>query len=103
MGPRPACSTSPAAYYGAKWRQNVLDNAAVADSAEQPLAPGSHRLEVYALDPGVTLDRFEIRFVGADQAYGPVPETRVVSASTVPPTHARRKRGAVSPLAKDER
>ena len=92
-----------AAYYGAKWRQNVLDNAAVADSAEQPLAPGSHRLEVYALDPGVTLDRFEIRFVGAGQAYGPVPETRVVSASTVPPTRARLKRGAVSPLAKDER
>jgi hypothetical protein len=27
----------------------------------------------------VTLDRFEIAFTGAPQAYGPVPETRIVS------------------------
>jgi hypothetical protein len=33
---------------------------------------------VYALDPGVILDRFEIAFTGAPRAYGPVPETRVL-------------------------
>lgn len=65
-------------YYAATWRENVLDNAVVAEIANLPLKPGSHTLEVYALDPAVTLDRFEIRFVGASKGYGPVPETRVV-------------------------
>lgn len=32
-------------------------------------------LAVYALDPGVTLDRFEVVFKGASTAYGPIPET----------------------------
>ena len=66
------------AYYGAKWRQNVLDNAAVAELPALPLKPGSHTLEVVALDPGLILDRFEIRLAGAAQAYGPIPETRIV-------------------------
>ena len=66
------------AYYGAKWRQNVLDNAAVVELPDVPLKPGSHILEVHALEPGVTLDRFEIRFAGAAQAYGPIPETRIM-------------------------
>lgn len=65
------------AYYGAKWRQNVLDNAAVVELHDVPLKPGPHTLEIYALDPGVTLDRFEIRLAGAAQAYGPIPETRI--------------------------
>jgi hypothetical protein len=56
----------------------VLDNAVVAEVANLPLKPGSHTLEVYALDPAVTLDRFEIRFVGASRGYGPVPETRII-------------------------
>ncbi|WP_158914268.1 glycosyl hydrolase 115 family protein [Caulobacter sp. S45] len=64
-------------YYGAKWRQNVLDNAAAVELRDVPLKPGSHTLEVYALDPGVTLDRFEIRFAGAAQAYDAAPETQV--------------------------
>lgn len=62
-------------YYGAKWRQNVLDNQAVVALRDVPLAPGSHTLTVTALDPGVTLDRFEIDLAGASHAYGPVPET----------------------------
>jgi hypothetical protein len=66
------------AYYGAEWRQNVLDNAAVAELPALPLKPGSHTLEVVALDPGLILDRFEIRLAGAAQAYGPIPETRIV-------------------------
>jgi hypothetical protein len=64
-------------YYGAKWRQNVLDNQAVVALHDVPLAPGSHTLTVTALDPGVTLDRFEIDLAGAAHAYGPVPETRI--------------------------
>jgi len=64
-------------YYGAKWRRNVLDNAAVVEIHDVPLRPGSHTLTVYALDPGVTLDRFEIDFAGASSAYDPVPETQI--------------------------
>ena len=64
-------------YYGAKWRQHVLDNEAVVTLHDVPIAPGSHTLTVTALDPGVVLDRIEIGFAGASRAYGPVPETRV--------------------------
>jgi hypothetical protein len=67
------------AYYGAAWRENVLTNTAVAELHDVPLKPGSHRLDVYALDPGVTLDRFEIRFSGAGRAYDRIPETRLNS------------------------
>jgi Gylcosyl hydrolase family 115 C-terminal domain len=59
------------------WRQHVLTNKAVEKLADLRLAPGAHTLTVYALDPGVTLDRFEITFTGAPRAYGPVPETRI--------------------------
>ena len=64
-------------YYGARWRQNVLDNAAVAEIHDLHIAPGSHTLTVWALDPGITLDRFEIAFEGSSAHYGPVPETRI--------------------------
>ena len=49
----------------------------VAITAGLRLAPGAHRLAVYGLDPGVTLDRIELAFTGAARAYGPVPETRI--------------------------
>jgi hypothetical protein len=39
--------------------------------------PGAHTLTVYALDPGLILDRLEIAFDEAPHAYGPVPETRI--------------------------
>lgn len=64
------------AYYGAKWRQNVLDNAAVVALHDIPLEPGSHTLTVTALDPGVTLDRVEIDLAGSSYAYAVIPETR---------------------------
>jgi len=64
-------------YYGAKWRQNVLDNVTMAQIIDQHIAPGAHTLTVTALDPGVVLDRFEIAFAGASPSYGPVPETRI--------------------------
>lgn len=64
-------------YYGAKWREHVLDNAALVALHDVPLTLGSHTLTVTALDPGVTLDRFEIDFAGSSHAYSPVPETRI--------------------------
>lgn len=66
-------------YYAATWRENVMSNTAVVEVPNLPLRPGRHTLKVYALDPGVTLDRFEIVFKGASPAYGPIPETRVVN------------------------
>lgn len=65
--------------FSAQWRQNVLGNAAMKKTVEHHLKPGSHTLTVYALDPGVTLDRFEIAFTGKSPAYGPIPETRIVN------------------------
>ncbi len=62
------------------WRQHVLTNEAIETLPNLRLAPGAHTLTAYALDPGVTLDRFEIRFTGAPRAYSPVPETRIVAA-----------------------
>ncbi len=59
------------------WRQSVLRNTAIGRVGNLRLAPGRHELTVRALDPGVMLDRFEIAFTGAKQAYLPVPETRV--------------------------
>lgn len=64
-------------YYGARWRQNVLDNAAVVALHDVPIAPGSHTLTITALDPGVILDRIEIDFAGASHGYDPIPETRI--------------------------
>jgi hypothetical protein len=65
-------------YYAATWRDNVMTNTAVVEIPNLPLKPGRHTLAVYALDPGVTLDRFEVAFKGSSPAYGPIPETRVV-------------------------
>jgi Glycosyl hydrolase family 115/Gylcosyl hydrolase family 115 C-terminal domain len=64
-------------YYGAKWRQGVLNNTAVVELHDLSLKPGSHTLTVWALDPGVILDRFEIAFTGSAPHYGPVPESRI--------------------------
>ncbi len=62
-----------------EWRENVLTNTAVGRVINLTLAPGAHELKVVALDPGVTLDRFEIAFTGAQKAYGPIPETRIAA------------------------
>jgi hypothetical protein len=67
-----------AAEFSAAWQQHVMANAAVKKIHGLDLKPGTHTLTVYALDPGVTLDRFEVAFTGAPVAYGPVPETRIV-------------------------
>jgi hypothetical protein len=66
------------AEFSATWKQNVLTNAAVGEINNLRLKPGAHTLTVWALDPGVVLDRYEIAFAGAPRAYDPVPETRIV-------------------------
>jgi hypothetical protein len=60
------------------WKQNVLTNTAVGEINNLRLKPGAHTLTVWALDPGVVLDRYEVAFAGAPRAYDPVPETRIV-------------------------
>ncbi len=64
--------------FSAAWRQNVLTNTAVGVINNLVLKPGAHTLTVWALDPGLILDRYEIDFDGAPRAYGPVQETRIV-------------------------
>ena len=66
-----------AAEFTGPWRQHVLSNTAVETVHDLHLKPGAHTLTVYALDPGLILDRFEIAFDEAPNAYGPVPETRI--------------------------
>jgi len=66
-------------YHAGTWRENVMTNTAIVELPVGPLQPGRHTLGVYVLDPGVTLDRFEVVFTGASPAYGPIPETRVVN------------------------
>ncbi len=51
------------------WKRNVLSNTA-RGSVPLKLDKGVHDLKVYALDPGVILDRFEISFDGAPPHYG---------------------------------
>ncbi|MGH7995844.1 MAG: glycosyl hydrolase 115 family protein [Opitutaceae bacterium] len=74
---RPEVLDLAAPEYSEAWRQHVLTNEAEERLVNLELAPGAHTLTVYALDPGVTLDRFEIAFTGAQRAYGAVPETRI--------------------------
>jgi hypothetical protein len=59
----------------------VLTNSAVATVPGLKLKPGAHTLTVYALDPGLILDRMEIVFDEAPRSYGPIPETRVERTS----------------------
>jgi hypothetical protein len=89
-GSEPKVLDFSAPYYGARWRQNVLDNAATAELSDVAIKPGNHTLDIYALDPGVTLDRFEISFIGAARAYGPIPETEInLPCSAKGPSPAR--------------
>jgi hypothetical protein len=54
-----------------EWRGNVLTNTAVRSIALPSLPAGRHVLKVYALDPGVILDRIEVDLDGAPAHYGP--------------------------------
>ena len=78
-GASPTILDLKAPEFSAAWRQNVLTNTAVGVINNLVLKPGAHELKVWALDPGVILDRYEINFDGAPKAYDPVPETRIVT------------------------
>lgn len=56
-----------------EWKQNVLSNTAIRTTSVARLAPGKHRLRVYALDPGVVLDRIDVVLDGAPNYYGMPP------------------------------
>lgn len=43
-----------------EWKQNVLTNTAVREIDLPQLPPGDHHIRVWAVDPGVVLDRLEI-------------------------------------------
>lgn len=56
-----------------EWKLNVLSNTAQKSTRYPQLAAGSHRLKIYALDPGVVLDRIELAQDGAPSYYGAPP------------------------------
>ncbi|MDK6078255.1 glycosyl hydrolase 115 family protein [Massilia varians] len=56
-----------------EWKQNVLSNMAVRSTTLARLKPGVHSLRVYALDPGVVLDRIDVVLDGAPHYYGMPP------------------------------
>lgn len=58
-----------------EWKQNVLSNAAVNEIKLSRLEPGRHTLSIYAIDPGVVLDRILIRFGDVPKSYSVVAET----------------------------
>ena len=56
-----------------EWKQNVLSNAALRTVSVAQMKPGAHTLRVYALDPGVVLDRIDVVMDGAPAYYGMPP------------------------------
>jgi hypothetical protein len=58
-----------------EWKKNVLRNEAISKIKLPALNPGRHTLTIYAIDPGVVLDRILIDWEGKQNAYSPVPET----------------------------
>jgi len=53
-----------------EWKQNVLSNTARRSLRSPQFAEGTHRIRIYALDPGFVLDRIEVRRDGAPARYG---------------------------------
>ena len=56
-----------------EWKRNVLANMAVRSSTLARLDPGVHIVRIYALDPGVVLDRVDVVMDGAPEYYGMPP------------------------------
>nr|WP_229510815.1 MULTISPECIES: hypothetical protein [unclassified Massilia] len=57
-----------------EWKQNVLGNMALRTITTAQLKPGAHTVRVYALDPGVVLDRIDVVMDGAPAYYGMPPK-----------------------------
>ncbi|HEX8462939.1 MAG TPA: glycosyl hydrolase 115 family protein, partial [Segetibacter sp.] len=60
-----------------EWKQNVLSNDAIKKIQFPLLQKGKHRLKIYAIDPGVILDRITIDFGGLEKGYGIIGETKM--------------------------
>jgi hypothetical protein len=58
-----------------EWKQNVLRNEAIKEIDLPPLKQGRHILVIYAIDPGVVLDRLLLTFGDVPKSYSVVPET----------------------------
>jgi hypothetical protein len=58
-----------------EWKQNVLRNIAIRTLQFPALKPGLHKLTIYAIDPGVVLDRIVINFGNEQKSYSVVPDT----------------------------
>ena len=61
-----------------EWKQNVLSNTAIRKVKTEQLTPGKHTLKIYAIDPGVLLDRIAIDLGGLTKAYSVIPETKAI-------------------------
>ena len=59
-----------------EWKQNVLHNQAEQVIRMPRMEKGKHTVKIYAVDPGVILDRILIDLGGLKQAYSAVPETK---------------------------
>jgi hypothetical protein len=62
-----------------EWKQNVLRNSAIKTFRSNFLSKGRHTLKIYAIDPGVILDRIIINLNSTHKAYSLIPETRRVA------------------------
>jgi hypothetical protein len=60
-----------------EWKQFVLQNNAIRKIPFPLLDKGKHVLRIYAVDPGLVLDRIIIDLGGLKKSYGVIPETRV--------------------------
>ena len=58
-----------------EWKQNVLRNSAIKTISFSKLTPGRHTLKIYAIDPGVILNRILINFTSGQNAYSVIPQT----------------------------
>lgn len=58
-----------------EWKENVLRNVAIKELQLAALNPGKHSLQIYAIDPGVILDRIVIVFGNVPLGYSVIPET----------------------------
>jgi len=77
-GAKPVVLDFAAPEFSQRWQGHVLSNTSVETIDRVALSAGVHQITAYALDPGMTLDRLEVAFVGAAKADGAIPETRVL-------------------------
>jgi hypothetical protein len=60
-----------------EWKVNVLRNSAIVQSEHQIESDGKQTLKLFALDPGVIIDRITINSGGLVKSYSTLDETRV--------------------------